>query len=103
MRLSKLRFVPPFGGLRGNVHGSSMARWKARDGVVDFLLALIELNVFRQLSRLRRCEQILVEIALFERGWVTLSANFRGKGGHPPTNFGVRKLDSLGYHVVLFA
>ena len=24
-------FVPPFGGLRGNVHGSSMARWKARD------------------------------------------------------------------------
>ena len=24
------RFEPPFGGLRGNVHGSSMARWKAR-------------------------------------------------------------------------
>jgi len=24
------RFVPPFGGLRGNVHGSSIARWKAR-------------------------------------------------------------------------
>ena len=23
-------FVPPFGGLRGNVHGLSMARWKAR-------------------------------------------------------------------------
>ena len=23
-------FVPPFGGLRGNVHSSSMARWKAR-------------------------------------------------------------------------
>ena len=23
-------FVPPFGELRGNVHGSSMARWKAR-------------------------------------------------------------------------
>ena len=23
-------FVPPFGGLRGNVHGSSMVRWKAR-------------------------------------------------------------------------
>jgi len=22
--------VPPFGGLRGNIHGSSMARWKAR-------------------------------------------------------------------------
>jgi len=24
------RFEPPFGGLMGNVHGSSMARWKAR-------------------------------------------------------------------------
>ena len=24
------RFEPPFGGLRGNVHGSSMAHWKAR-------------------------------------------------------------------------
>ena len=24
------RFEPPFGGLRGNVHGSSMACWKAR-------------------------------------------------------------------------
>jgi len=23
-------FVPPFGGLRGNVHSESMARWKAR-------------------------------------------------------------------------
>ena len=25
------RFEPPFGGLRGNVHGYSMARWKACD------------------------------------------------------------------------
>jgi len=24
------RFEPPFGGLRGNLHGLSMARWKAR-------------------------------------------------------------------------
>jgi len=29
-KTEKLSFVPPFGGLRGNVHGSSMARWKAR-------------------------------------------------------------------------
>jgi len=28
---------------------------------------------------------------------------FQGKGGRPPTNFGVRKLESLHYHVVLFA
>jgi len=45
----------------------------------------------------------LVEIVLLERGWVTLSANFRGKGVLPPTNFSARKLDYLGYHVVLFA
>ena len=29
-KTAKSHFVPHFGGLRGNVHGSSMARWKAR-------------------------------------------------------------------------
>jgi len=28
-KIAKSRFVPPFGGLRGNVHNSFMARWKA--------------------------------------------------------------------------
>jgi len=28
-KAAKSRFVPPFGGRRGNVHGSYMARWKA--------------------------------------------------------------------------
>jgi len=27
------RFEPPFGGLRGNAKGSSMARWKAHCGL----------------------------------------------------------------------
>jgi len=27
---AKSRFVSPFGGLRGKVHGSYTARWKAR-------------------------------------------------------------------------
>jgi len=40
---------------------------------------------------LRRYEQILVEIVLFERGWVT-DTNFRGEGVHPSTTLGVRKL-----------
>ena len=31
--------MPPFGGVRGNVHGSSMADEKR---VVDFLLAIID-------------------------------------------------------------
>ena len=73
---AKWRFVPPVGGLRGNVHGVRL--WLVGKHVVDFLLVLIEL--FRQLSRLRRYERILVAIVVFERGWVTLSANFRGKG-----------------------
>jgi len=29
-QIAKSHFVPPFGGLGGNVHGSSMVRWKAR-------------------------------------------------------------------------
>jgi len=29
-----------------------------------------------------------------------LNANFRGKGRPPPTNFGLRKLESLGYRTV---
>ena len=29
-----------------------------------------------------------------------MNANFRGKGASPPTNFGIRKLESLGYHMV---
>ena len=44
---------------------------------------LIEL--FRQLSLLKRYERIFVEVVVFERGWVTLSANLRGMGGRPLT------------------
>ena len=79
--------------------------WLVGKRVVDFLLVLTaNLTFFRQLLRLRRYEQILVEIVLLESWWVTLSANFRGKeGDRPPTNFGVRKLESLGYHVALIA
>ena len=72
--------------------------------MADFLLVLTE--PFSQLSQLRRCEQILVEIVVFERGWprwVTLSANFRRNEGHPPTTVGVRKIESLSYRVALFA
>ena len=45
-------------------------------------------------------EPIFVEISLFEMGWVTLNANFRGKGASPPTIFGTRKVESLGYRMV---
>jgi len=161
--------VLPFGEVRGNVHGSSMTRWKSRGR----LPISANWTFFRQLLRSRRYEQILVEIVVFERGLVNLSAISEGRGsytnefwrqktripglsrgivciipfsrfdtipacerhthmdcaveydgllhrwiwrwanspildeqtlgGHPPTNFGIRKLESVGYHAVLFA
>jgi len=96
---SKIAFCATLWVLRGNVHGSSMARWKARGRLP------ISTNgtFFRQLSQLRRYEQILVEIAQFERVVGYFERKFQGKGGRPPTNFGIKQLDSLGCHVVLFA
>jgi len=41
----------------------------------------------------------LVEIALFKRGWVTLNANFRGKGASPTNDFGTRKVESMCYRM----
>jgi len=49
-----------------------------RKRVVDFLLVLIE-HILLALT----VERILVEIVMFERRWVTLSANFRGNGASP--------------------
>ena len=53
-----------------------MARWKARGGG---LLVLIEL--FRQLSRLRRYVRIFVEIVVFDRGVGHFDCKFQGEGG----------------------
>ena len=75
-------FVPPFGGLRGNVHGSSMARWKARSR----LPIGANWTYFASYDGWG-AEPIFVEISLFERGWVTLNANFRGKGASPTNDF----------------
>ena len=40
-KCKNFRFEPPFGGIRNNVHGSSI--WLVGKRVVDFLLVLIEL------------------------------------------------------------
>jgi len=65
-------FEPPFGGVRGNVRTSSIARWNAR---VDFLFATTE-QFSLAFVRLRRYKQILAE------GCV-LGATFRLKGTSP--------------------
>ena len=59
-----------------------------------------------KLPWLKHYERILVETVVFEVGWVNLNANFREEWSmerHPPKTVGVRKLESLGNHVALFA
>ena len=80
--LKKLKislFEPPFRALRGNVRTPSMARWKARGQLYirrswTFFAISYGWDV---MSRNRS------KSAFFERGWVTLSADFRGKGASP--------------------
>jgi len=82
VKTSKIAFCATCGGLRSNVHGSSMDRWKARDQLpisgnwtffspahtVEMLWAHV----------CRNCD-------FRGGGWVTLSANF-SRNGWPYTN-----------------
>ena len=64
--------------------------WLVGKRVVDFLLVLIEL-----FSPALTVEALWADTGrncAIWKGWATLSANFRGKGSRPPTNFGIRKL-----------
>ena len=64
------RFEPPFGGLRGNIHGSSMARWKARGRLP------ISANwIF--LASSHGCDTIKRNLSksAFSEGWAILSEN----------------------------
>ena len=76
--------------------------WLVGKRLDDFLLVLIEL--FCQLSRLRRYERIIVEIVVFESGVGHFERKFQGERRRlPPTTYGDRKLEeSLRYHVALF-
>jgi len=68
--------------------------------VVDFLLVLIEL--FRQLSRLRHYERILVEIVVFERRVCHFERTFQGEEVVVHQRL-LASEESLRYHVALFA
>jgi len=73
-------FEPPFGGVRGNVRTSSIARWKAhsrlpiRDYWTFFASSCGSDVISRYWSKLA---------FLKGGGWITLSANFRWKGTSP--------------------
>ena len=49
--------------------------------MVDFIFVVIEL--FSLSPTVRRYERKSVEVGVFRRGWVTLNADFRGKGASP--------------------
>jgi len=82
--------VPLFGELKDNIRYTVYLCLVGKR-VVDFLLVLIKL--FRRLSRLRRYERILVEIVVFEGGWVSHFLCKFQEMGRPPTTVSVRKLD----------
>ena len=69
-------FEPPFRALKGNVRTRSIARWKARGR-----LPICQNWTFSVWSR--RYKRQSVEVGVFRRGWVNLSANFRRKGTSP--------------------
>jgi len=66
--------------------------------MVDFIFVIIEL--FHYLYQLRHYKQKSVEVSISQRGWVTFSADFRGKGRRPPTTLGVRAAEWLPFLVV---
>ena len=68
-----------FRALRGNVRTPSMARWKASGR----LYIRRNWTFFCYLLRLRRYGWKSVEVGVFWSRWVTLSADFRGKGTSP--------------------
>ena len=79
-------FVPPFGGLRGNVHGSSMARWKARGRLLigdnwTFFASYHGLGTMSRYWSKLRC---LKRVGHFER-------KFHGKGASPTNDFWHKK------------
>jgi len=77
-RTTNLLSEPPFGGVRCNVRTSSIGRWKA--------IGRLPIR-----DTLRRYKQILVEVGVFQRGWVSLSANFRWKRTSPTDIFWCQK------------
>jgi len=92
-------FVPPLEGFRGNGHGSSMVRWKAHGR----LHISANWTFFASFHGWGTMSGYWSKWLCSKGGWITLSANFRGIGRLPPTTVVVRKLESLGHHVALFA
>jgi len=72
--------VPPFGGLRGNVHGSSMASLACRKARGRLPISALPIELFFASFHGRGALSDWSKLWCLKRGCVTLSANFRGKG-----------------------
>ena len=77
----------PLGGLRGNVHGSSMARWKAR-GRLPISANWTFLASYHGWGAMSR---YLSKFRWLKGGWSLWTQISGGKGRPPPTIFGIRK------------
>jgi len=74
-KTTKTRFVPPFGGLEGNMHGLSMARWKVRGR-----LAISANWTFSPALTAEALWANMVKTVVFERGgllWEQISGGKR--------------------------
>ena len=80
----------------GNVHGSSMARWKARGR----LSISPNWTFFASYHDSGTMSRYWLKFCCLKGGgslWTQISGE---KWRPPPTNFGIRKLESLGYRMV---
>ena len=83
------------GRLRGNIHNPSIARWKAcgrlpiRHNWTFFTISYSSEVISRN-----------VEVVVSRRGGSVWAHISDGRGRHPPTIVGVRKLEWLPFHVV---
>jgi len=75
-KIAKSRFVPPFGGLRGNVDGSSVAHWKVRS---QFPISA-NWTFFASSHGWGAMSRYWSKSWCSKGGWVTVSTNFLGKG-----------------------
>ena len=74
-------FVPPFGGLRGNIHGSSMARWKARGR----LPISANWTFFASYHGWGTMSRYWSKVRCLKGGWSLWTPILGGKGRPPPT------------------
>ena len=84
-KMTNSLFESPFGGVRGNVRTSSIARWKACGRLP------IQLNIVASSYGWDVISRYWSKSAFFKRGWVTLSANFRWKETSPTNLFWYHK------------